>query len=142
MFHLAFLLIFYGLYHGRSPSNHHFGELFLHFSKHLTQIQVINFPLNHDYGRKAKPCVYCGLKRRIFCSTEPNLTCIDMRAVNIGGRTWRETNIGGTQFPSFSTSVIMGGMALFCETLLPMELEQKWLETLSSPIYELVNSRF
>ena len=33
-----FKVIFYGLYHGKSPSNHHLGEYVLLLSKHLMQI--------------------------------------------------------------------------------------------------------
>ena len=36
----VFLVIFYGLYHGKPPSNDNFGRIYFTFSRHLKQIQV------------------------------------------------------------------------------------------------------
>ena len=40
----VFWVSFYGFYHGKSPSNHHLGNMFYFFSKHLKQAN-----LSHHY---------------------------------------------------------------------------------------------
>ena len=40
-FWICFAVIFFTLYHGKSPSNHHLGVLFFTFSEHQTSKSMV-----------------------------------------------------------------------------------------------------